>query len=71
MMMSDMIAYCSETAHVWPDGKKIKSMYVSALMSQMPSLLSMRAEKAEAQAPDIAITTCAGIMDCDISLWSL
>lgn len=74
MMMSDMIAYCSETAHVWPDGKKKKkkkSMYVSALMSQMPSLLSMRAEEAEAQAPDIAITTCAGIMDCDISLWSL
>lgn len=25
MMMSDMIAYCSETAHVWPDGKKKKN----------------------------------------------
>ena len=51
-------------------GKK-KNMYVSALMSQMPSLLSMRAEEAETQAPDIAITICAGILDCDISLWFL
>lgn len=41
-------------------------------MAQMPSLLSVRAEEeAEAQAPDIAITTCAGTVDCDASLWSL
>lgn len=70
MMMSDMTAYCSEIAHIWPDGIK-KSMHVSTLVAQMPSLLSLRAEEAEAQAPDIAITTCAGIVDCDASLWSL
>lgn len=50
---------------------KKKSMHASALMSQMTSLLSVRAEEAEAQAPATAITTCAGIVDCGISLWSL
>lgn len=56
-MLIDMVAYCSEIAHVWVYDKK--TTFVSQpLYLPMSSFLSVRAEEAEPRAPVITITTC-------------